>query len=205
MKMHIFNKYHNFTIFRQLVKIEYAKQMKKVYLVLAGVCIMSIAANAQYKINRVEYNFHTYSYQKDDPYKPIAAGIASLILPGMGQIISGEVGRGFGFLGGFIGSIVVFSTGVGFFISSIPTSENDPINEGRLETGLVIMDVAFLGALSIDICSVIDAVRVAKVNDLAFRDRKKTSYNINIQPYINKSNYTLNGKTSLGLSFRITF
>jgi hypothetical protein len=60
---------------------------------------------------------------------------------------------------------------------------------GEVRRGLVFLGGAFISAiligvaptlsavayLAVDIISVIDAVRVAKVNDLAFRDKGKTS------------------------------
>jgi hypothetical protein len=59
--------------------------------------------------------------------------------------------------------------------------------------------------LSFQIWTIVDAVRVAKVNNLAFRDKYKSSRLIKIQPYIGSINYYSSTKPVTGLSFKYSF
>lgn len=46
------------------------------------------------------YSRTSYSYQKGDKYIPILVSVPSLLIPGLGQVICGDVFRGIGYLGG---------------------------------------------------------------------------------------------------------
>ena len=59
--------------------------------------------------------------------------------------------------------------------------------------------------LTVDIWSIVDAVRVAKVNNLAFRDKNKTSYNFQIQPYFNTTYYSQTGSIPTGVTLKVRF
>jgi hypothetical protein len=48
----------------------------------------------QYRINKLNYNAHDYMHQPGDRYDPTLAGVASFLVPGMGQVVAGETGRG---------------------------------------------------------------------------------------------------------------
>src|SRR5450759_4570003 len=93
--------------------------MKRISLILISVFLISTSINAQYKINKTKYNFRTYTYQVGDPYNTALAGIASLLIPGLGQMVSGEGGRGAAFLGGYVGCWVVYGVGVGTMINAV--------------------------------------------------------------------------------------
>ncbi|MGD0340699.1 MAG: hypothetical protein ABSA76_03190, partial [Bacteroidales bacterium] len=70
--------------------------------------------NAQYRINHNKYQARNYHHQHGDPYSPVVAGIASGIIPGLGQMILHEVGRGFIFLGGTAaGEVLLISESFG--------------------------------------------------------------------------------------------
>ena len=72
--------------------------MKKVILIFISAFLICTIVNAQYKINKTKYDYHTYTYQVGDRYSTGVAGITSFLIPGLGQMLSGEVGRGAGFL-----------------------------------------------------------------------------------------------------------
>ena len=158
--------------------------MKKICLILAGTWIITIAADAKYRINRTMYDHHEFSYIKGDPYRPPVACITSLLMPGTGQIMCGELGRGIGVIGGCIGSGVITYCGLEMFAHAIPTSEWEPVKPGQALGGLGLVLAGVIGYVYTDIWSAVDASRVAKVNDLAFRYRNKipfTSDNSNIR------------------------
>jgi hypothetical protein len=169
--------------------------------------MISININAQYRINRSKYDFRSYSYQPGDPYNPSFAGIASLLIPGLGQMTSGEVGRGFCFLGGCLGCMTVSIAGFATFFYYMDTDEahDKVVDPGKSLLGLGITAIGLIGAFVVDIGSVVDAVNVAKVNNLAYRDKNKTSGYLNIQPYLNTSIYNTTNKIPVGMTLKITF
>jgi hypothetical protein len=175
--------------------------MKKMFLILAGLLFISAFSNGQYSINKTKYNYHTYSYQNGDPYKPALAGVESYLLPGLGQMTSGEVRRGLAFLGGSVGSTVIFTAGVVNLAKAFTGSDVG----GDGTAGFVLMPIGLIGALVIDIWSIVDAIHVAEVNNLAFRDKNKTTLNFQIRPYLSSANSHLKGKPATGISFMINF
>jgi hypothetical protein len=86
--------------------------MKKAILIFISALFICSIVNAQYRINKTKYDFHKYSYHVGDPYNPSVSGLTSFFIPGLGQMLSGEVGRGFGFLSGYLGSISVSFVGL---------------------------------------------------------------------------------------------
>lgn len=167
--------------------------MKRCFLILISLLFIGSFANAQYRINKTKYDYRTYSHQAGDRYSPIVAGVTSYILPGLGQMLSGEGGRGAAFLGGDFTCTAVF-------IAGVIIAGKDNIN-----TGVTIASLGLLGWTAIDIWAIVDAVRVAKVNNLSFRDKNKTSINLQINPYIDHYNYNITGKLQPGISLKFTF
>jgi len=47
-----------------------------------------------------KYDYKNYTYQKGDRYDPGTAGVCSFLIPGLGQAVSGEIGRGILFFTG---------------------------------------------------------------------------------------------------------
>lgn len=86
--------------------------MKKLTaLIIALVVVAQFGLQAQtYKQNKQVYNPREYIKQPTDPNNPAVAGLVSFFIPGLGQMISGETGRGLGFLGGSVGCAIL--TGV---------------------------------------------------------------------------------------------
>jgi len=169
--------------------------MKKLVFLLVALIFVSYSTNAQYKINKTHYDYHSYSYQVGDPYNTGVAGLCSFLIPGLGQMLSGETGRGFAFLGADLGFSALYIVGV-------VNSANDISMNGDGSSGAGLMVAGGIGMLVVDIWAIVDAVRVAKVNNLAFRDKNKTSFNLKIQPIIFQTN---NSKTASGLSIKVTF
>lgn len=156
--------------------------MKKICFIIIVVWFSGITVYAQYRINKTKYNYHTYSYQKGDPFIPVLCGVASVI-PGVGQMICGEPGRGLCFLGGFAGSAAFTYAGVVVFATSIPASDSEPVKEGQMLTGLLMVATGIGGIISFDIWSIVDAVHVAQVTNMAFRNQNKTSLDLKLMPY----------------------
>lgn len=173
--------------------------MYKLIVLLFGFILLSTVSSAQYSVNKTKYDHKTYVFQPGDPYNPTVAGVASLFVPGLGQMLSGEGGRGAGFLAGYAACYVVSYVGATNAINNISTG-------GDGSTGSGLMLVGLGGAIGVGIWSIVDAVKVAKVNNLAFRDQNKTSMNLRIEPYFDQIKMQNNtSSVSTGLSFKITF
>ena len=65
------------------------------------------------------------------------------------------------------------------------------------------MIVSLSGMAAIDIWSIVDAVRVAKVNNLAWRDSQGNKMSLKFQPYI--GNNPFNNSHPVGISFKLNF
>ena len=116
--------------------------------------LTSINSDAQYKINKEIYHPQDYSYDSGGPYSPGGSAIASLFLPGLGQVLAGEMGRGMIFASCEVGSLVLAY--FGFRKAYLSYSDSEPI-----------MLIGLAGAIVIPVWAMVDAARVAKVNNLA--------------------------------------
>lgn len=162
-------------------------------VVLLGFCSLSINAQT-YSINKLKYDYRTYIPEYGDPYNPAISGVCSFLIPGLGQMISGEGGRGIAFLGGYLGCAVVYGTGYAQAFNG-----NYSGAAGKMLLGIG-------GMLGIGIWSIVDAVKVAKVNNLYIRDyRKRTSFDIELSPYLSQININDHIVSPIGMSMRVKF
>ena len=169
--------------------------MKILTLILAGLIILNLITDAQYRINKTKYDLKTYHYQVGDPYNPGVMGFASFVIPGLGQILEGETVRGLGFFGGFVGLNIIK-----YRILRRPSS--GPLNG---VTSLNRNTVRYVLA-GLHIWSLFDAIHVARVNNMVFRDQNKTTFDLQLLPYVGSYDYsTLNNEVPVGLTFLINF
>jgi hypothetical protein len=186
--------------------------MKRFIILIAIAMASALGASAQvadtelvegmkYKQVKHMYNYKEYSETMYDRYSPAGAGIASFFIPGLGQMISREVGRGFAWLGGSLAAYIL--TGVG----GVVTSSGEYYGESQLEnTGAIIGLVGMVSMLTVDICAIVDAVRVAKVKNMYEQDlRKKYSFDVDFHPSVNYIQ-TANGvQPTAGLALALKF
>lgn len=172
--------------------------MKKIALVIFCVTLVIANVNAQkqykYKELKKTYNFKEYVRQPGDMYNPAVGGIASFIIPGLGQMIQAEGGRGAGFL---VGTVALITVAV---VTAPTIDSNGNIVEER-SPGVSV--VAFLGAAGVSIWSIVDAVRVAKVKNLAYRDNAMGSIKLEVDPYFGTINGVEGAKSNIGLSLKL--
>ena len=109
-------------------------------------------------------------------------------------MISGKVVRGILFLTGFTGCLAV--SAVAFVKGAYSADATKAFQVSR--AGLI-------GALCIDLWSIADAVNVAKVNNLVLRNKHRTSYNLNIKPFLNAPDYGPKHNIPISLYFKLTF
>ena len=184
------------------------KQKIIFFLLLLGFSISGI--NAQnYKLNKQTYDYRMYMPQIGDPYNPTTMGLASFFVPGLGQILCNETGRGLAFLGS--SALLSGVTLIGALMSyDEVTTYNEFGSFTELETnptGVAIMLTGLAATLAVDIWAIVDATRVAKVNNMYIQDlRKNTSQvKINLMPFVDSNNYLGEHHSSAGLSLNVTF
>lgn len=155
-----------------------------------------------YKFIKMNYNPSMYISQPGEPYNPTISGVCSLVLPGLGQMISGETKRGLGYLAGYIGGISV--TGIG--ISLMSYGANEGLGVGIAAGGLMIL-VGSAGAIGMDILSIVDAVKIAKVKNMYVDDLKnRTSLlQFEVAPYIDQISLNNELVRPIGVTMRIKF
>ena len=91
---------------------------KAIFLSVFFLFLVSNADSQSYKLNKYKYDYHNYIPDYGDPYNPAISGVCSFFVPGLGQMFSGEVGRGFGFLGAYAGCAVLYGVGAAQVTSS---------------------------------------------------------------------------------------
>lgn len=149
-----------------------------------------------------------YIYQPGDRYVPAVGGVCSWLIPGLGQMICGEVGRGFAYLGGAIGSSVVMSVGIGVFGTSFYYIDgNYNHNQAQAVFGLIMTMAGSIALLTVDICAIVDGVRVAKVKNMYEQDIRKMSSSINLEvsPYLSTESVGSSCFPVAGLSVALNF
>lgn len=109
------------------------------------------------------YDKNMYVHQPGDPYSPSWAGIASFLLPGLGQCVADEWGRGTLF---FLANL---GLGIGSYVTSYGmTHYREPYKTNNTYYFLAITAVR----LAVDIWSITDAVKIAKIKNMYNQDMR---------------------------------
>lgn len=139
--------------------------------------VEGIVPNMKYKQLKELYNPKEYVSTIGDRYSLGWSGVASFFIPGLGQMICGEVGRGLAFLGGSIG----LSIAGGVIVGSTYDDRDEP-TDGTVIAGLI----TYAGIIAFDVWAIVDGVRVAKVKNMYNQDlRKLSSVDIDLYPSFN--------------------
>lgn len=167
----------------------------------AQVANTELTEGMKYKQLKHMYNYKEYSETMYDRYSTAGAGIASFFIPGLGQMISREVGRGFAWFGG--AAAAYFVTGVG----GVFAGSGQYYGETQLEnTGAIIGLVGMVSMITVDICAIVDAVRVAKVKNMYEQDlRKKYAFDVDFHPSVNYIQTADGVQPTAGLTLALKF
>ncbi|MEI8085542.1 MAG: hypothetical protein WCG93_04925 [Paludibacter sp.] len=180
--------------------------MRKIIILIF--LVLTIAANTnaqQYSVNKNKYDYRLYTPQYGDPNNPAISGVCSFLIPGLGQMVSGEVGRGLGFLGGYAGCGVIYVVGFAQYYNSL-LEYNNNYSKSFKPSGVGTMLLGLGGMAAVSIWSIVDAVKVAKVNNMYIQDvRKKSAVSMQFAPYIEPLTINNDIVVPVGLSMRINF
>lgn len=178
--------------------------MIKRMLFLVFIALLTVnSANAQYKVNKTKYDYKTWELQPGDPYNPALVGVVNFLIPGVGHMVAGETGRGFAFLGGFAGSYILYNVGAAKAVSAINEADASGATYEGDGAGLMLLGLASM--IVVDIWSIVDGVRVAKVNNLAFRDKHKIGSSIKLNPAFISVKTFNNYQNALGVKLALSF
>lgn len=169
-------------------------------IILAGAIVLcgQLTAKAQYSINKLKYNSSEYIYQENDRYNPDLCGVTSAFFPGGGHFLANEPGRGFAFLGGEFASLIIVLAGVSLYDLSMPYENRDNT------ASYTLIAAGCISTITIRVYDIINAVEVAKINNLAHRDKNKTGYHLKLQPCFITSNAP-SSFVSTGVALKINF
>lgn len=151
-----------------------------------------IKPNMKYKHYKSFYDYKDYTPTLSDRYSPAWSGVASFFIPGLGQMVCGEVGRGFAWLGGTVGCWA--AAGLGNIFAYFGDEE-----------GEIVRTVAMAGAIALHVFAIGDGIRVAKVKNMYEQDLKKMySLDIDLYPSVNyvKTGQGLQPTAGLTLAMR---
>ena len=157
--------------------------------------VVEIRPGMKYREYKDLYYAGNYVRLPGDPYSPALLGIASYFVPGLGQAVAGEWGRGLCFFGGCMLGGIVPAALIGY-------------NDGAfLEAGLLLY---ITGYLTCEIWSTCDAVRVAKIKNMYYQDlrQQRAVMDWKIEPFFAaapKSGPASRTMPTAGLSLCITF
>lgn len=172
--------------------------MKRCIPLIICTLLLSLQLQAQYCVNKNKYNTFNYKFQKGDNVDPALAGVASFFIPGLGQALSGEYLRGAAFFGGYSGGAAIYYAG-----HRLSHKNRNSVNDNE---GLLLRIVGIGSMVSVQIISIADAVKVAKVNNLAIRDRyNNVSAQLSLMPYTRSTRMEFGSFKESGILFKMRF
>lgn len=176
-----------------------------------------VVPGMKYKDLKDIYNPKDYVKSSNDPYMSGLYGLASAVVPGLGQIISGEVGRGVAVIAGDAAFGVAATVCVYKFLDYVEKDANGNYikdadglfvvtdENAAKKWGYGLIGVA-AGNLVYWVWNICDAVKVARVKNMYFQDLNGgRAMEINMYPTVNLA-MTSQGTTPVaGMALSLQF
>lgn len=158
----------------------------------------AISEGMRYMEYKGYYDPKFYVPQPGDPYNRVVAGIGSLIIPGLGECIDGEWGRGGLILLGNIALNLLMQP----IAMEIESGNRIPENTALL-LGLICV------RLGLNVWSIFDAVKIAKIKNMYYQDLRsiRAGVDFKVEPYFTctPTGQTNGLQPAAGLSLRLNF
>lgn len=155
-----------------------------------------VVEGMKYNEYRNFYDTKNYHSQPTDPYSRGWAGVASALIPGLGQGVAGEWGRGALFFLGNLG------------INLLSYTQRSVDSYGNY-TYSNLYWVMLCAGIAFDIWSICDAVHVAKVKNMYYQDirgQRTAMLEYSVAPFVAMTPNLGNGSQPLaGLSLSLSF
>ena len=184
--------------------------MRRFIILSIAILICFVSARAQvaegmkYRELKNLYDAKTYVHQDDDAVNPAWAGVASFFIPGLGQCIAGEWGRGLGFIAADLGLAATAICSLTLF-----QVYDTPPGFPAISAGNAIAIGAGVCYALIDIWSIFDAVKVAKVRNMYEQDLRSQSASLTLQlePFFaySQPGYNSTNHPAAGVSLKLRF
>lgn len=156
---------------------------------------MSIVPYMNYRQLKRIYDFRDYERSYMDRFSPGWVGFASFLLPGLGECICDEWGRG---LGKFVGAAACTTAGTLFTMASYV--------DANWSTDIAFAVIFYAAALSFDIWSIVDATRISKVRNMYESDmREKYAFDLSLFPSVNYIHFGNSTQLTAGLTLAMRF
>ena len=163
--------------------------------------------DVRYRDISSRYNPRNYRAESDDPYIPALSGIASFCIPGLGQCIDGEWGRGLGIMTVNVGfGLLELTEASLMFYSAADGSSYYRDNGMTSPRANALFGASFCAALltmtaqcAFNIWNICDAVNIAKVKNMYYQD-------VRVAPQLAFTPSFSNGlQPTAGLSLTLSF
>lgn len=149
-----------------------------------------IEPGMKYRHIKKLYDPKMYSRGLVQNYNPGWSGVASYFIPGLGQMVCGEVGRGFAFLGGSVVGVTLLSIG----------------SVADADAGVILAFVGLAGYLTSNIWSIVDAVQVAKIKNMYEQDLYRNySMKMDLYPSVQCVQTPAGFRPAAGMTFALSF
>lgn len=154
--------------------------------------------NMSYKDKKKRYPLKSYVRDPMDSYNPKISGLLSFLIPGVGQMYAGESKRGLEMLLFDAVLSVGYLVILNFDIYEKNNSFYDDGDDNPVQGWPYVLGGAIL---AFDIYTIIDAVKVAKVNNMYERElRKRNNLSFNLHPFYNQYSHGIKvNQVGLGL------
>ena len=141
--------------------------------------------DVRYKDIANYYNPNYYESRSGDPYIPVLAGMASFFLPGLGQCMDDEWGRGLGIFAANIGLGLLEVAEWSALFYGGAWSSYDYMYGGMNSWDIMgVSSMSLLATyavhLGLNIWNICDAVRIAKVKDMYYWDQRGRRYGLDM-------------------------
>lgn len=197
-------------------------KMKKILVLLAAVALTATTLSAQvvpgmkYKDLKDRYNAKYYEKSSIDPYSTFWTGLASFAVPGLGQVIAGETGRG---IAVFAGDAAFSLAGYLVANKALDYVQKDangkPVKDEKGE--LIVTDEKnfkkYAGALIgvglgnaiYWIWNICDARKVAKVKNMYYQDLGGRAMELDVYPSVDLAMTADGTKPVAGMTLSLQF
>ena len=154
----------------------------------------------RYRDYKKLYDRRKYVHQFGDPYNPTLSGVASWLIPGLGQGLCEEWGRGLAIFGGSV-------LGSGLWLASVVTSESYISYTHSYYPNPAPVLIGGVLLIAYEIWNIVDAVKVAKIKNMYYQDIRgqQTSFNMSLTPCFTYLNTPEANAPVWGLSLNIGF
>lgn len=180
----------------------YTIRKSEVLMIKDAMGQVDVISELGYNDLKAIYDYKDWNREVGGRYNPSLMGFCSWLVPGLGQMICGEGGRGAGWLIGAAGSAAIAGAGYGMYSAY---KANHDIGAAYYGVGMYMMILAPAVLVTIDICSIVDACRVAKVKNLHDQSVNSPKYSFELHPSVDYIRMADGVQPTAGLSLAVKF